>query len=128
MSRNEASSEEAKRWLAYAREDYLYGCLGVERFPRAAAWCFQQAAEKSLKALCLDLAVAFPRTHDLVFLLQLLADTGVDVQAAQESAFALAAISPAVRYPADLPPINPADAEQFRQAAEELMRWSESVL
>jgi hypothetical protein len=36
---------EASRWLDFAREDLAYGSFGLERFPRAAAWSFQQAAE-----------------------------------------------------------------------------------
>ena len=38
------------RWLDYAQEDLDYGLLGLGRYPRAAAWSFQQAAEKALKA------------------------------------------------------------------------------
>ncbi|MDI1251362.1 MAG: nucleotidyltransferase domain-containing protein [Lacunisphaera sp.] len=44
---------EASRWLAYAMEDLEHGKLGAASFPRSAAWSFQQAAEKALKALIL---------------------------------------------------------------------------
>lgn len=61
-----ATEEEVSRWLAYAEEDLAYGSFGLERFPRAAAWSFQPAAEKALKACLMAKGRVPPRSRGLV--------------------------------------------------------------
>jgi HEPN domain-containing protein len=62
------NKEEARQWLAFAIEDLDYGRFGLTRFPRAAAWSFQQSSEKALKACLVANGRIPPRTHDLVLL------------------------------------------------------------
>ena len=54
MASRSDQSSEAQRWLAFAEEDLAYGKLGMAGFPRAAAWSFQQAAEKAFKSLLIS--------------------------------------------------------------------------
>ncbi len=94
-----AAEHEAARWLEFAREDLAYGSFGLERFPRAAAWSFQQAGEKALKAGLIAAGQLPPRTHDLILLLNLLDPHASE--AMRQAVIGLAEISTAVRYPDD---------------------------
>jgi len=63
--------EESRDWLAYAEEDFAAGDRLQADFFRNAVWAYQQAAEKSIKALLIDLGIDFPKSHDLVALINL---------------------------------------------------------
>lgn len=67
--------EEATRWLALAAGDLLVAqrIAADDELPQRAA-CFhaQQAAEKALKALLVQLSIPFRKTHDLVLLREML--------------------------------------------------------
>jgi HEPN domain-containing protein len=65
-------------WAAYAEEDYQTALDILEKHPRNAVYCFEQAAEKYLKSLLLKDSVV-PRSHDLPQLL-LLIDPEFDLQ------------------------------------------------
>lgn len=118
--------QEAAKWFAYAREDLAYGHLGVEPFPRAAAWSFQQAAEKALKACLIAQGKLPPRTHDLILLLNLVSPE-VDAPT-QEALVLLAEISAASRYPDDLEPVDIHLARQYACAAVRVITWAEQTV
>ncbi len=72
-----------RQWLEKARADL--GASGVllrgdTSYPLAAAFHAQQAAEKLLKALLVWHRVAFPKTHDMARLVDLLATADVDLR------------------------------------------------
>jgi len=71
--------EQALLFLAKAREDEIL-LEEVRQSPRVSDAVFgfhaQQAAEKLLKALLSELGVAFPRTQDLRFFIELLGQAG----------------------------------------------------
>ena len=92
--------------------------------PRPAAWSFQQAGEKSLKAVLLQLGLKVPRTHDVAFLLSVLAESTAVSPAVTEAALVLASISPATRYPDDLIEISQNDAAELARAARVLLDWA----
>lgn len=119
---------EASRWLAYAAEDLEHGKLGVASFPRSAAWSFQQAAEKTLKALILVSGQSVPRVHDLAYLLQALEGKFPHDGELLDAVMVLAAISTASRYPADLIEITTGDCLGFQQAAESIVTWGRCQL
>lgn len=103
------------RWLDYAQEDLDYGLLGLGRYPRAAAWSFQQSAEKALKACLLHMNKVPPRTHDLVLLLNLLeSEVSGEVRSA---VLLLAEITASARYPDDAEPVSEALAIDYSHAA-----------
>lgn len=107
---------EALQWLDFAREDLAYGGFGLERFPRAAAWSFQQAAEKALKACLVAKACVPPRTHDLVLLLNLLDPNSTGKL--RSAILQLAEISAATRYPDDdADPVDVTLARSYEAAA-----------
>ena len=114
---------EALRWLAYAMEDLEHGKLGAPSFPRSAAWSFQQAAEKALKALILVSGEPVPKVHDLAYLLQVLERKFSHGGELLEAAMALSEISTASRYPADMVEITVKDCAEFQQAAETVVTW-----
>jgi HEPN domain-containing protein len=75
----------------------------VRRRPNWAAVCFhaQQCAEKYLKALLQAAAVEFPRTHDLVALLDLRQPPVPDLARHRDDLALLSAHAVACRYPGD---------------------------
>jgi HEPN domain-containing protein len=119
---------EAESWLDYAREDFAHSQLGADAFPRSAAWGFQQAAEKALKAVFIANRRAVPRTHDLAFLLSALAERNTTSVLPFEDVLALATISPAIRYPGDWPALEPEDIARLATAAARVMAWAEQEI
>jgi HEPN domain-containing protein len=66
---------EARRWLAYAREDLTAArSMSESGVPRHICWLAQQAGEKALKAVLVFLQVDFPFRHDLDALRNLIPD------------------------------------------------------
>lgn len=110
------ANPEASLWLDFAREDLAYGSFGLERFPRSAAWSFQQAGEKALKAGLVAKSIVPPRTHDLVLLFNLLGP--VEPGDLQGAVLQLAEISAATRYPDDdVEPVDVMLARSYEAAA-----------
>lgn len=68
----------AREWLEFAEQDQRLARAGNGQrelfYPRQVCFEAQQAVEKAIKALCVLHEVDFPFTHDLVKLMQLLAD------------------------------------------------------
>ncbi len=66
----------AAEWLLDAQGDLALATVKKTRPMRYAHLCFhaQQAAKKSLKAVCLVVGMDIPRTHDLAFLMDELPD------------------------------------------------------
>jgi HEPN domain-containing protein len=113
-------SNEAARWLRYAREDLATAVAlrGEEGFvPRQVCWLAQQAAEKAIKAALVRLQLEFPRTHDLDLLLNLLPDDwSLHAQAIDLTQLSEWAVE--ARYPGDWPEATVSDAQTAVQAAE----------
>lgn len=117
--------QEAGQWLFYASEDLAYGKLGQKNLPRAAAWSFQQSAEKSLKALWLKVYREVPRTHDVAFLLSKLSEAFEVPEEVRDSVLLLAQITPAVRYPSDdQTAVTTGDAEKYAESAKNVYNWA----
>ncbi|MCP4639226.1 MAG: HEPN domain-containing protein [bacterium] len=106
---------EALRWIEKADHD-LRNAECVLRLTDDCPTdtvCFhcQQCAEKYLKSLLIFRGVAFPRTHDLVALLNLIASTG-------ELAIKVGQVQPLnrysveARYPGDWDPIGLQEARE----------------
>lgn len=105
-------------WAELAEQDYRV----AERllsdadllFFRSVGFHSQQSAEKYLKALLVFKNVAFPKTHDITLLLQLVADngglpTGLEI----DTGSPLNRYGVGVRYPDDMEPV---DLDEARQA------------
>lgn len=90
-------------WVEKAEADYATAGreLRVRRLANYDAVCFhaQQCAEKYLKARLQNEAVAFPRTHDLVVLLNLMPRPEQEFVALIPDLRLLSAFGVAFRYP-----------------------------
>lgn len=125
MTAERLDSTEPERWLEFAREDLAYGVSGMNAHPRPAAWSFQQAGEKALKAVLLAKGLDVPRTHDVAFLLSLLAESIPGAKEVRDAALVLAAITPTSRYPDDGMEIRPQDAAELAHAAQLIVEWAQ---
>lgn len=118
-------------WAAKAEGDFAM----VEREARARktpcydGLCFhaQQCAEKYLKALLSECDTAFPRTHDLVALLELLLPSKPELELYREDLAYLSDYAVAFRYPGDSADRQSAmnarsRCRRFREAACESLR------
>ena len=98
-------------WAALAEEDYLLPRSALRRKePLRYGACFhaQQCAEKYLKATLVLHEKAFPKTHDLLALSDLCAQTGILVPIAPDELDRLSAYAVQVRYPGDEPTLEAA--------------------
>lgn len=67
-------SKQIKRWLEYARSDLLAAeelMKSEQGFPHIIAYHCHQSAEKSLKGFLIVNQKIYPKTHDLIVLLNL---------------------------------------------------------
>jgi len=103
MRRNEqqgASSPQA--WISKAREDLAAAEILLRGGPRhgaAVGFHAQQAVEKMLKAALVARGVAFPKTHDLAHLLDLLAAIEPSLAGSLGEVEKLTSFAAASRYP-----------------------------
>jgi HEPN domain-containing protein len=112
---------EVGRWLDFAEEDLAYGRLGMEAFPRAAAWSFQQATEKALKAILTLHGQVPQRTHDVLVLFNAVTAVSDGWEPLRAAVVRLAEIAASSRYPDDLPPVGSAEVKAFDGAAQNIV-------
>ena len=96
----------AREWLSKADEDYRVAERELTAEPPAfSAVCFhaQQAVEKAMKALLVDFGLAFPRTHDLKFLLDLIKPATDAFNELEGELVAISVSAIEVRYPGSKP-------------------------
>ena len=118
--------EDVKRglvvdWLEKAGEDYgVAEYLLTEQSPYLGAIGFhaQQAAEKYLKAYLVHCQVEFPKTHDLVLLLELVEHSGTSLGVFPADVAALNPYGVDARYPGDFPDVAPSEAREAVRLAE----------
>lgn len=112
-------------WLARARSALV---LSRQHAPGVVLedLCFQaqQAAEKALKAVCLREGIEFPLTHDIRFLVRLLADEGLAIPDAVRSAAVLADYAVAARYPSAAEPVTEAEYAEAVALADVVVAWA----
>ena len=118
MSDHEPAVSEALRWLRFSRDDldvaqHLLNSLPSA--PRHVCSLSQQAAEKALKAALVLEEAAFPFSHDLDALRNLL-PAGWPVHTEHPDLAELTEWAVETRYPGDWP--EPADADAKRAEAE----------
>lgn len=96
---------ETGEWIEKAEGDFHTARreAAAHDFPNAAAVCFhaQQCAEKYLKALLVEHSVYFPRTHDLLVLLDLAGSMRTTLEAIRDALVHLSPYAVDVRYPGD---------------------------
>jgi len=121
MSERPERMKEVARWAEKAEHDFLAAEHAMELAEAGLTdiVCFhcQQCAEKYLKALLLYRAVAFPRTHDLRLLLDLV-PTGVSLGLQREQVIPLNRYVIEGRYPGDWEPITVEEAQRALEMAQ----------
>ncbi len=114
--------EIVARWMRFAEEDAEAARRVVEggHPPRHACWAAQQAAEKALKALLSRRVIAFPKTHSLRVLNDLL--PAADRTAiSPEDLNVLSEWAVEARYPGPWPDATREEAERATQLAERVV-------
>ncbi len=116
-------------WLNHAKSDLT---LAQSKQPSAVfleTLCFhaQQAVEKSLKALLVHYKIAFPKTHNIGTLIELLPETILVPKDVQDSTI-LTDYAVSARYPGVIEPVTDSEHNQAIQMAENVMLWAEKVI
>ena len=124
---NDELRREVERWLRFAEEDLQEAERLTEQpgtVPRHPAWLAQQAAEKALKAVLVFEQIAFPYTHNLTTLSNLIPDEW-SVAQAEADLERLSEYAVESRYPGDLPEITSTEAEEATADARRLFDATE---
>jgi HEPN domain-containing protein len=116
-------------WLRHAHSDLALARAQDQPGVLLEALCFhaQQAAEKALKAVLLRRGIAFPRTHDIEVLLNLLPAV-VEVTADVEEARVLTQYAVVTRYPGTEEPVAEAEYQDAIRIADAVVQWAECVI
>lgn len=94
--------------------------------PEDACFHAQQCAEKALKALLLQLEIAFPRTHAIEVLLDLLKTRGITIPDEVDEAYELSEYAVQTRYPGEWEPVTKAEARRAMERAALVLAWVEA--
>ena len=117
--------DDPREWLSRARSNLALARSGLDdAYLEDLCYEAQQAAEKAIKAVLIDLSVDFPYVHDLSRLLSLVEEAGTVVPGAVRRAGELTAYALITRYPA---PARPVTAEEYAAAleiAEATVEWA----
>ena len=125
MKRN----ERAKEWLKRARSNLARAKLGVVSSDILYEdLCFdaQQAVEKSLKSLCIIHNIAFPKTHDIAYLIDLLKKNGVAIPKVIQKARMLTGYAVETRYPGDYESVVEKKYKEALAIADKVVNWVET--
>lgn len=117
-----------REWLRKAEADFeLAKHLLAERalFWNAVVFNCQQAAEKYLKAFLAWHQVAFPKTHDLEQLLDLVMTVDADLSESLRDVIVLTPYGVELRYPGDRPD---ATSDETRDAVQLASRVRDAVM
>jgi HEPN domain-containing protein len=118
-----------EEWMRFARSDLSVAerRLGPDVVAETLCFLAQQAAEKALKAVLRSYETAFPRTHNLRALLELLpAEVSVPVDISDAAGLTDYAV--AARYPGSEEPIGQDEYREAVRLAHAVVAWAESVL
>jgi HEPN domain-containing protein len=115
MSERPEMTEEVARWVEKAEHDFIAAEhtmeLAEEGLTDVVTYHCQQCAEKYLKALLLHCGVAFPRTHDLRLLWDLIPNAA-SLGLSRDQVVPLNRYVVEGRYPGDWEPITVVEAQQ----------------
>ena len=118
---DEATLQEAARWLRYAEEDYeVADAMRTSGTPRHSCLLAQQSAEKAIKSIYAFLDMRIPKSHDLDMLKNLLPQ-GWDIKTHFKDLSELSFWAVESRYPGDLPEATAEDANAAIDLAREVL-------
>ena len=92
--------------------------------------CFnaQQAAEKSLKAVCLSQGMDIPKTHSLIHLMDILEGTGIEIPNNVRDADILTLYAVQSRYPSIMEEITRTEYRDALKLAANVVFWAENII
>jgi HEPN domain-containing protein len=109
-----------RQWIAKAEEDLGAAeilILHKTSYLSTVGFHCQQAAEKFLKALLTFNQIEFPKTHDLGALLDFVSPVDAPLAESLNDILLLNPYGVEVRYPGDMPDIEPEDAQKALELA-----------
>ncbi len=121
----------SEMWLRRARSDLLLGEVALNTsgvMVEDACFHAQQSTEKALKGLLAHRNIAFPRTHAIELLLDLLKKAGLDIPPAIDEAYILTQYAVENRYPGIIEPLDKDEAKKALLLASEVLKWVEEKM
>ncbi len=112
-----------RQWITKAEEDLGAAeilILHNTSYLSAVGFHCQQAAEKFLKALLTFNQIEFPKTHDLGALLDLVSPVDTSLAESLNDILLLNPYGVEIRYPGDMPAIDPEDAQKALELAKKV--------
>jgi HEPN domain-containing protein len=112
-----------RQWITTAEEDLGAAeilILHNTSYLSAVGFHCQQAAEKFLKALLTFNQIEFPKTHDLGALLDLVSPVDTSLAESLNDILLLNPYGVEIRYPGDMPAIDPEDAQKALELAKKV--------
>ncbi len=126
--RPDDSSSNPQLWLQHAHSNLRIAERGTRlKGVLLEDLCFnaQQAAEKALKAVCVQRQVDFPKTHSLVRLMDILEADGLSLSEEIKAADILTQYAVQARYPGENEEITPDEYRETLQLAARVVFWAE---
>jgi HEPN domain-containing protein len=110
----ETKDDLVRQWVIKAEEDFgaIQQLLKNPLFPNVIGVHSQQAAEKYLNALLLNYDLEFPKTHDLVDLLERLGKKRPSLAAKLDKAKWLSPMAVSSRYPGNMAEVTIEEAKE----------------
>jgi len=122
-------ADAPRRWLENARADLTLARVPLPPGGLYEHLCFHahQAAEKSIKAVLLQLAIGFPYTHNLQALFDLL-PAELSTPSHIFEAVILTPYAVATRYPGEMEPVTESDYGEAIRLSETVYKWAEDII
>ena len=121
----------ARDWLRHAESDLHLARLGKDDpdvLRNQLAFHAQQAAEKAIKAVLIERAVRFPRTHDLETLTELVRLAKLPWPFGADEVEALTPYAVEIRYPGGFAEVTKQELEGAIGAAEKVIAWASGIV
>lgn len=129
MPPEQFEADDPREWIRLARGDLALADANVPAAPPELL-CFhaQQAAEKAIKAVLVHARLAFPHTHDLDRLLDIVEESGTLIPSPVRDAIALTDYAVRTRYPFMGEPVSVDDLRAAVAIATSIVAWADAYL
>ena len=129
MARERFAGDDPREWIQRARSN-LMQARNEHPDIYFEDLCFQaqQAAEKALKGLILQYGGAFPRTHDIGYLISLVEQHVGAIPDYLQDAAVLTRYAVATRYPGVIEPVTRDEYVEVLDLAVLLVEWVEQAI
>jgi HEPN domain-containing protein len=117
-------------WLRHARSDLVLAKstpTGVDILPETLCFHVQQAAEKAVKAVLVFSGTAYPKTHNIGMLLDLL-PPHLPLDMHTEEVASLTDYAVTSRYPGDVEDVTPEELAAAIGVAERVVAWASRIV